>query len=129
MFLSLVGIKPFKLKDITTNFVLPDNVEIAKKNALKKLSFIAKPDLIIISNVSNNHLENFKSEKDIALAKSEIFNGLTKNGQVILNYDNKWFSFLKKIAMNFTDQIIPFGIKKSIFSILSKTFFPRGSQE
>ena len=64
---------------------------------IKKLSLIAKPDLIIISNVSNNHLENFKSEKDIALAKTEIFHGLIKNGQIILNYDNKWYSFLKKI--------------------------------
>ena len=51
---------------------------MSKKNELKKLSLIANPDLIIISNVSNNHLENFKSEEDIALAKSEIFNGLKK---------------------------------------------------
>ena len=90
---------------------------MSKKSELKKLSLIAKPDSIIISNVSNNHLENFKSEEDIALAKSEIFHGLKKNGQVILNYENKWFSFLKKIALNYTDQIVPFGIKKSIFSI------------
>ena len=93
---------------------------MSKKSELKKLSLIAKPDLIIISNVSNNHLENFKSEKDIALAKSEIFHGLTKDGQVILNYDNKWYSFLKKIALNYTDQIIPFGFKKSIFSVFQE---------
>ena len=93
---------------------------MSKKNELKKLSLIAKPDLIIISNVSNNHLENFESEKDIALAKSEIFHGLKKNGQIILNYDNKWFNFLKKIALNYTDQIIPFGVKKSTFSIFQK---------
>ena len=93
---------------------------MSKKNELKKLSLIARPDLIIISNVSNNHLENFKSEEDIALAKSEIFHGLKKNGQIILNYDNKWFKFLQKIAINFTGQIIPFGIKKSIFSIFQE---------
>ena len=93
---------------------------MSKKNELKKLSLIAKPNLIIISNVSNNHLENFESEEDIALAKSEIFHGLEKNGQVILNYDNKWFSFLKKVALNYTNQVIPFGIKKSIFSIFQK---------
>ena len=48
MFLSLVGIKPFKLKDIETNFVLPDNVEIAKKNALKK------KNKILVSNIKKN---------------------------------------------------------------------------
>jgi len=88
-----------------------------KKNELKKLSLIAKPDVIIITNVSNNHLENFESEQDIALAKSEIFYGLKKNGQIILNYDNKWFSFLKKIALNYSNNIVPFGVQKSIFSI------------
>ncbi len=90
---------------------------MSKKNELKKLSLIAKPDLIIISNVSVNHLKNFVSEQDIALAKSEIFHGLKKNGQIILNYENKWFKFLKKIALNYTNEIIPFGVKKSIFSI------------
>ena len=93
---------------------------MSKKNELKKLSLIANPDLIIISNVSNNHLENFKSEEDIALAKSEIFNGLKKNGQVILNYDNKWFNFLEKIAVSYTNNIIPFGVNKSIFSIFKE---------
>ena len=93
---------------------------MSRKNELKKLSSIAKPDLVVISNVSNNHLENFDTEEDIALAKSEIFHGLKKNGQIILNYDNKWFNLLKKIALNYTDQIIPFGFKKSIFYISQK---------
>ena len=93
---------------------------MSKKNELKKLSSIAKPDIVVISNVSNNHIENFETEEDIALAKSEIFHGLKKNGQIILNYDNKWFNFLKKIALNYTDQIIPFGVKKSVFSISKK---------
>ena len=106
---------------------LPNNYDycilelgMSKKNELKKLSLIAKPDLIIITNVSNNHLENFKSEKDIALAKSEIFHGLKEKGGIILNFDNKWFNFLEKIALNYSDRIIPFGIKKSIFSIIQE---------
>ena len=90
---------------------------MSNKNELKKLSLISKPNLIIISNVANNHLENFKSEEDIAKAKSEIFHGLKKNGLVILNYDNKWFNLLKKNALKYTDKIIPFGVEKSIFSI------------
>ena len=59
-------------------------VTLSGKNELKKLSLISKPNLIIISNVANNHLENFQSEEDIAKAKSEIFHGLIKNGQIIL---------------------------------------------
>ncbi len=93
---------------------------MSKKNELKKLSLIAKPDVIIITNVSNNHLENFKSEKDIALAKSEIFHGLREKGEIILNYDNKWFKFLEKIALNYSKRIIPFGVRKSIFSIIQE---------
>ena len=65
-------------------------------------------------------LKTLNSEEAIALAKSEIFHGLKKNGLVILNYDNKWFNFLKKIALKYTDKIIPFGVKKSVFTIFQR---------
>tara|TARA_E500000178_G_C17016059_1_gene753052 strand:- start:1248 stop:2645 length:1398 start_codon:yes stop_codon:yes gene_type:complete len=90
---------------------------MSNKQELKKLSLIAKPDFVIITNVSKNHLENFKSEEEIALAKSEIFHGLKKNGIILLNYDNKWFNFLERIAVTYTNKIIPFGLKKSILTI------------
>jgi UDP-N-acetylmuramoyl-tripeptide--D-alanyl-D-alanine ligase len=55
------------------------------------LTKLAKPDLAIITNISGVHLANFKSEEDVAKAKSEIFAGLNKSGGVILNKESKYF--------------------------------------
>ena len=71
MFLSLVGIKPFKLKDIETNFSLPDNVEIAKKNALKK------HPKILVSNIEEQiasvRIKIAKSQKSPIINFKSIF--------------------------------------------------------
>ena len=59
-----------------------------------ELSKIAKPNIALITNVSKSHIENFKNEKDIAKAKSEIYLGLRTNGTAIINSDNIWKQFL-----------------------------------
>ena len=79
------------------------------RNELKEMSMIAQPNYIIITNVSSNHIENFKSEKQIALAKSEIFFGMKYNGYIILNSEDKWCNFLRKIALNYSTNILRFG--------------------
>ena len=43
-----------------------------KFNEIHKLSSILKPDIGIITNISEAHLENFRHISDIAKAKSEI---------------------------------------------------------
>ena len=87
MFLSLVGIKPFKLKDITTNFVLPDNVEIAKKNALKK------HPKILVSNIeeqiANIRIKIAKSQKSPIINFKSIFS----NGYSSLSGNNNSLTF------------------------------------
>lgn len=65
------------------------------------LSNLAKPHLAIITNVGPVHIENFRNEEEIAIAKSEIFSGLTKEGIVLINQDNKYFEFIKDKALNF----------------------------
>lgn len=65
---------------------------------IEQLSKLVKPHLAIITTVTSAHIENFKNEEEIALAKSEIFSGLTENGIVLLNKDNCHFDFLKKRA-------------------------------
>ena len=54
-------------------------------NELREMSLIAKPNAIIIINVPPSHIGNFRSEKHIMIAKSEIFIGLKKKGYVFLN--------------------------------------------
>ena len=87
MFLSLVGIKPFKLKDIETNFVLPDNVDIAKKNALKK------HPKILVSNIEEQiasiRIKIAKSQKSPVINLKSIFS----NGYSSLSGNNNSLTF------------------------------------
>ena len=62
------------------------------------LSDIAKPDLALITIVGAVHIEFFKSEKEIADAKAEIFSGMEAGSQVVLNKDNKHFVRLSRVA-------------------------------
>ena len=83
-------------------------------NELREMSLISQPNFIIITNVSPSHIGNFKSEKQIAIAKSEIFIGLKKKGYIFLNSKNKWYNYLKNIASNYTSNIFEFGSNNSL---------------
>lgn len=83
---------------------------------IEPLSKLAKPHLAIITNVGPAHIENFKNEEEIALAKSEIFCGLVEGGIALINRDNHHFNFLKKRAESFKikpENIITFAEKNS----------------
>ena len=64
---------------------------MSKPGEINKLSKLIKPDVAIITNIGEAHLENFKSLKGIADAKGEIINNIKKNGTIILNRDDKFF--------------------------------------
>ena len=76
------------------------------------LSKIAKPNIAVITNVTNSHIQNFKNEKEIARAKSEIFFGLEKDGVAIINSDNVWKDFLITEAKKVNAKIHLFGYSK-----------------
>lgn len=87
-------------------------------NEIKPLSLIAKPHLAIITNIGPVHIENFKDEKEIALAKSEIFSGLYENGIALINNDNQYCHFIEDQAKNYgvsQSNIFTFGKKNGSF--------------
>ena len=69
-------------------------------NEIDPLSKLARPNLALITNVGPAHIEFFKNEEEIALAKSEIFHGLLEGGTALINRDNIHFEFLKKQAQS-----------------------------
>ncbi len=80
-----------------------------KKGEIDFLSSIVKPDIGVITNVSYAHAKNFKSIFDIAKAKAEIIKNIKKNGSIVLNADDKFFSIHKKIAKKRKLNIVSFG--------------------
>ena len=84
-----------------------------KKGEIKKLSKICKPDICLITKITNAHIGNFKSIKDIVLAKGEIFFGAKKFSTAIINYSDPFYNLLKKQAkLSGIKNIITFGKNK-----------------
>ena len=87
-------------------------VGMSKFGEINKLSKMIKPNLAVITNIAEAHIENFKNIKGIAKAKSEIINNIQKNGTVILNRDDKFFNFLNKKARLENKKVLTFGKSK-----------------
>lgn len=74
------------------------------------LSRLVRPDLAIITNVEPVHIGYFDGERDIALAKAEIFEGLEPGGVAVLNSDNAWRGLLaEKARAAGAGRIVTFG--------------------
>ena len=86
-------------------------VGMDKKGEIDYLTKIIQPDVSVITNINYAHIKNFKSIKHIALAKSEIIQNTNPGGYVILNADDNFFSFHKKIVIQNNLKLISFGIK------------------
>ncbi len=52
------------------------------------LTRIARPDVAIITNIGDAHIENMGSRENTLKAKCEIFNGMTSLGKAVLNGDD-----------------------------------------
>ncbi|MEI7884797.1 MAG: UDP-N-acetylmuramoyl-tripeptide--D-alanyl-D-alanine ligase [Clostridia bacterium] len=72
------------------------------------LAKIASPNIGIVVNAGVSHMELLGSEKNIAMAKGELFDNISIQGCCIVNNDNKWSSFF---ADRCCGKIITFGIE------------------
>ena len=82
-----------------------------KRGEIDYLSRIVQPDVSVITNINYAHIKNFKNLKQIALAKSEIIENTKNDGFIVLNSDDNFFDFHKKIAEKKKLKILSFGIK------------------
>jgi len=64
---------------------------------MHRLSRMARPDICVITNIGQCHLENLKTRDGILKAKSEIFDFMAENGQVILNGEDDKLSAITEI--------------------------------
>ncbi len=54
---------------------------------ISNMTNTAKPDIALITNIGNSHIENLGSRENICKAKLEIVEGVPEDGWVILNAD------------------------------------------
>jgi murE/murF fusion protein len=95
-------------------------VAMDKKGEINSLSKIIKPDVGVITNISYAHIKNFKNIKEIALAKSEIIQNIKVDGYFIVNADDYFYNFHKKIALKRKLNILSFSIKNTNSNVYLK---------
>ena len=78
---------------------------------ISALAKIVKPDVAIITNVNETHMELLGSMENIAKAKGELVQAIQSGGYVILNEDNPYTPMMKKLV-NPGVRIITHGIEK-----------------
>jgi len=80
------------------------------KGELSYLGEIARPQTGIITNIASAHFGSFKNGMEIAQVKSELIYELSGEKLCLLNYDCRFFDFLKEKAGH--SKILSFGLKK-----------------
>jgi len=64
---------------------------------MTRLSSVAKPDICVITNIGQCHLENLIDRDGVLRAKSEIFEHMSKNGFVVLNGDDDKLATIQEV--------------------------------
>ena len=62
----------------------------SKPGEIKNLCHIVKPDISLITNISNAHIENYTSIEEILATKKAIFECLYKDDTAFINNDDKY---------------------------------------
>lgn len=72
------------------------------------LAEIARPDVCVITNIAECHLENLGDRRGVLKAKTEVFNYMNENGVVVLNGDDDLLVGVKEVNGK---PVIHFGIE------------------
>lgn len=70
---------------------------ISEFGEMHRLSKIARPDICVITNIGQCHLENLGSREGILKAKSEIFDYMNRQGHIVLNGDDDMLAGIQEV--------------------------------
>ena len=84
----------------------------AKPGDIKYLSSILKPNIGVITNIGNSHLEKLKNIKGVLKVKSELVSNIKNGGYLVVPNENKeHLKFWEKIIRG--KELITFGTEKN----------------
>ena len=98
----------FNLNSAHSHIVL--EMGMSHANEISYLANIAPPNLAVITNIGEAHIENFKNREAIANEKKDILRNLQADGVGILPKDSDFFNFLVKDLKNV--KVLSFGMGK-----------------
>ncbi|MDR0296416.1 MAG: UDP-N-acetylmuramoyl-tripeptide--D-alanyl-D-alanine ligase [Rickettsia sp.] len=90
---------------------MPDNIEYAvfemgmnHPGEIRKLTRMVRPNISVITTISEAHLEFFQSQLHLVDAKCEIFEGMSKDGIAVIDLDSQYYNRvlhnLKQLSIN-----------------------------
>ncbi len=79
------------------------------KDEIRYLSNLINPDISIITNIGEAHIGNLGSKENIAIEKSSIIEGMSRDGIVLLPRDDEYFELLRKNVLSKKLKYITFG--------------------
>ncbi len=91
-------------------------------NHLGEIAYTAnlvQPDVAVVINAGDAHIEGFGSKENVAKAKGEIFRSLSADGVAVLNRDDEFYSYWQKNTS---------GVKQVCFSLENSSADFFGSQ-
>jgi UDP-N-acetylmuramoyl-tripeptide--D-alanyl-D-alanine ligase len=77
---------------------------------IRYLTNLTRPQVAILNNAAEAHLEGFGSLEGVAKAKGEIFEGLAENGVAIVNADDQFAPLWREMSTG--HQVITFGLEQ-----------------
>jgi UDP-N-acetylmuramoyl-tripeptide--D-alanyl-D-alanine ligase len=97
------------------------------------LTKLAQPQVAIVNNAAEAHLEGLKDVAGVARAKGEIFLGLKSNGTAILNRDDAHFDYWKGLVTQHNSLSFGFTASADVRATMTNTqttiHTPRGDIE
>jgi UDP-N-acetylmuramoyl-tripeptide--D-alanyl-D-alanine ligase len=81
---------------------------MSARGELAALSRLARPDVVLLTNVRPVHLEGLGSLEAVAEAKAEILTGLPAEGQLVANGDDPW---VRRIAARHPGRVLWFALE------------------
>ncbi len=73
---------------------------------IRDLAWIAEPNIGVITNIGETHIEILGSVANIAAAKGELITALPATATVVLNGDDSW---LRSLGATFTGKVLYYG--------------------
>ena len=89
-----------------TDFLVAE-MGTSRQGEIARLTDIASPDVAVITNIAETHLEGLGNIEGVASAKAEILDGVSGEGLVIINGDDIW---CRKIIGRSPARVITFGL-------------------
>ena len=100
----------FNAKQNSKNLVI--EMGAAKPGDINYLSSILKPNIGVITNIGNSHLEKLKNIKGVLKVKSELVSNIKNGGYLVVPNENKeHLKFWEKIIRG--KELITFGTEKN----------------